>query len=346
LHTVNVDNLIKSAPPWLAGDSGTLIAVSSRVRLARNVSGAPFPARCSRELRSRISERIRSAQRDILLERRLASRELCSAGPGGALVVTGDGRLSLMINEEDHIRIQAVFPGLSLSEAWETASRTDRALSERLDYSFDDTWGYLTSCPTNLGTGLRASVMLHLPALGLAGMMEPVVHAVQTLGFEVRGALGEGTEAVANMFQISNQSTLGESETEIMRRLEALIRQLIWHEQNARIRLTRKERDTLYDTVGRAYGILRYAYSLTTREALNGLSAVRLGVDLSMFSGLSAATIDKLFLAVQPGHLQWRAGQALSSDQRDTYRAGLARDAIGGRPSSASGGMKDKPRRA
>jgi protein arginine kinase len=223
-----------------------------------------------------------------------------------------------------------------LTAAWEIAARVDAALSRRLDYSFHDQWGYLTSCPSNVGTGLRAGVMLHLPALGLAGMMESVVHAVQTLGFEVRGALGEGTEAVANLFQISNRSTLGETEGEIIRRLESLIRQLVRHEQNARVHLTGKDPHTLYDTVGRAYGVLRHARSLTTHEALNGLSALRLGVDLGLFADLTPATIDHLFLALQPGHLQRQAGRELPAAERDLRRADIARKnlAAASRPSA------------
>ena len=349
MHTGSVNNLVESPPAWLTNRGGEFIAVSSRVRLARNVEGIPFPARCTPELRTCIFDRICSEAgrlswlahgekldicevggpgRDILVECRLASRELSSGGTGSGLVYSRDRCTSLMINEEDHLRMQTVLPGLALGEAWRQVAQVDSDLSERLPYTFDETWGYLTSCPTNLGTGLRASVMLHLPGLGIAEMMEPVVHGIQTLGFEVRGALGEGTEAVANLFQISNRSTLGESETDIIRRLEALIRQVIRHEQNARVRLTGKYRQVLYDTVGRAYGVLRHAYTLTTREALNGLSALRLGVDLGMFSSLRAETIDRLMLNVQPGHLQWQAGGELPPEQRDEYRAGLTRAAL------------------
>jgi protein arginine kinase len=345
-----LNELAKQPTPWLqASSSGEHIAVSSRVRLARNLAGCPFPNRADEVSREAVlnvvleqltkstafhpefvvtMDALSAADRDVLLERHLVSRELCSCGKGSGLAVCGNESPSVMINEEDHLRLQAMCAGFDVRQAWQQASRLDAALSECLDFAFDSGLGFLTACPTNVGTGLRASVMLHLPALTILGMTTPIANASLRLGMTVRGILGEGTEAIGSLFQLSNQSTLGESEEEIIDRLESIIRRIVVEEQNARMRLARRERARLYDFVGRSYGILRHAYSLSSKEALDNLSGLQLGVEMGLISVISVDEIRDLMLAVQPGHMQLRLGQELAPEERDRVRAGMVRDRL------------------
>jgi protein arginine kinase len=264
----------------------------------------------------------------VLLERRLVSRELSQSGAGSAVLVRTDESASIMVNEEDHLRIQAMLPGFCLRAAWQQADAVDSVLAASLTMAFTEELGFLTACPTNLGTGMRASVMLHLPGLMLLGLIPGVVRAAEKLGLAVRGAYGEGTEATGNLFQVSNQSTLGESESEILERVERVVRQLIENEKCARLRLVRRQRRRLYDHVGRAYGSLRHAYLLSSAEALGWLSAVRLGVELGLVSSVGLAMIHELMISTQPGHLQKLAAKSLSSHERDALRADVVRNRI------------------
>jgi len=345
-----LNELAGNLTPWLkAPSSGEHIAVSSRVRLARNLAGHLFPNRADETTREAIlnvvleqlansmvfrpefavtMDSLSATDRDVLLERHLVSRELGSCGKGSGIAVCGNENPSVMINEEDHLRLQAMCPGFDLRRAWQQAAELDAGLSEGLDFAFDSGLGFLTACPTNVGTGLRASVMLHLPGLSILGLPGPIANASLRLGMTVRGILGEGTEAVGSLFQISNQSTLGESEEEIIERLEIIIRRIMAEEENARMRLVRRERTLLYDFVGRSYGMLRHAYSLSAKEALDNLSGLQLGVELGIVSVISVAEIRDLMLAVQPGHMQLRLGQELASEERDCIRAGMVRDRL------------------
>ncbi len=343
-----VNQLACQELPWLDEvQPASGVAVSCRIRLARNLADYTFPRRADEAVRQEVFNKIAGVlstqslspaamvaeitdfddvDRSVLLERHLASPELCKCGYGSGIAISSDETATILINEEDHLRLQILLPGMQLAEAWRRAAEIDAVLNSQLNLAFSSELGYLTACPTNVGTGLRASVMLHLPALLLAGEMEAVMNAVEKLSFTVRGILGEGTNAIGNFFQVSNQSTLGESEEEIIMRLERVIRQLVWHEQNARVRLIRKDRNRLYDHVGRAYGILRHAHLLNLHEALNCLSAMRLGVDLGMFSSsVTVKTLNRLMLAIQPGHLQKRLECKLTADARDMRRAEMAR---------------------
>jgi protein arginine kinase len=233
-----------------------------------------------------------------------------------------------LINEEDHLRMQALRPGFQIQDAWQAIDKLDSALEKKLEYAFDDDLGYLTACPTNLGTGIRVSAMLHLPGLVLAEQINPIIQSVNKLGLAVRGLYGEGTEALGNVFQVSNQMTLGESETAIVERLEKVLSQIIEHEENARQSLLEKKPKVVFNHIGRAYGILANAHSISSKETMNLLSLLRLGVDLGLFPDTSRSLVDELFLITQPAHLQKRISDKLSAEERDLVRADMVRDRL------------------
>ncbi len=348
----DIDILLKSPVSFLA-DAGPdcNIAISSRIRLARNLVGRPFPVASSPESKLEVCELVSAAaassttlgcpecytfdpltlselDREILFERRLASREFLERGSGTRLIVRGDQSASIMVNEEDELRIQALRPGFQLGEVWDEINLLDDELGAKLDYAFDERLGYLTCCPTNVGTGMRASVMLHLPGLVLAGQIGPAVQGIGKLNLAVRGIFGEGSDNRGNLFQVSNQSTLGESEAQTIERLATVITQLMNQEKQVRRQLLQRDRYAMLDHVGRSFGILRHAYKLTTEEALNSLSGIRIGVDLGMFNTVGLPLVNKLFLAINPGHLQKSAGRELSEAERDIYRATYCREQL------------------
>ncbi len=325
------------------------IVMSSRVRLARNLKGLPFPGWAKKPDRIRTCNAIRTAvetlpqmqgaysdsmenfsalDRQILVERHLISREHAARNAGSGLVLSHDESLCVMINEEDHLRMQSLLPGFQLTEAWCAIDAVDSALEQRLEYAFSPQLGYLTACPTNLGTGIRVSAMLHLPALVMADQVNPIIQAVNKLGLAVRGLYGEGTEALGNVFQVSNQMTLGESEKAILERLSKVVHQIIEHEENARRALLDKKPRMIYNHVGRAYGILANAHSISSKETMNLLSLFRLGVDLGLFPGSHRALVGELFLVTQPAHLQLRFTEKLPPEERDINRADMMRQAL------------------
>lgn len=345
-----IDLLLKNRVSWLA-DSGPEddIAISSRIRLARNVEGLKFPINCDKnELRHIMNaifeatkkapefrgalemdlEKLTDWDRQILLERRLISRELMNDSIGAGLAVTQSESLALMINEEDHLRLQYMLPGFQLTQVWNELDSVDNTLSSELPFTYSQELGFLTSCPTNVGTGMRASVMLHLPGLVLEEQINAVIQGVSKLGMAVRGIFGEGSENLGNLYQVSNQSTLGEKEEQIVDRLSSVIKQIINHEKNARQRLLENRQNFLLDHVGRAYGILRHAYTISSQETLNSLSALRMGVDLGMFSSVDIHTVNELFIIVQPAHLQKYAGKNIDSNERDVLRASIVRERL------------------
>jgi protein arginine kinase len=264
-------------------------------------------------------------EKQMLVERHLISRELSGSAAGSGVVINKDQTVSVMINEEDHLRIQVLRSGFQLKKAWNVINALDTELEGRLDYAFSPRLGYLTACPTNLGTALRASAMMHLPALVIAGQMEKVVRAVNQLGMVVRGLFGEGSDASGSIFQISNQTTLGESEEAIIKRLGSVLESIVEHELNARAKLLETDPNKIFDKIGRAYGILQNSHQLTSTEAMNLLSLLRLGIDLSVFPEETRAVIDRLFIETQPGHIQNSARHDLESNQRDVLRAGRLR---------------------
>lgn len=325
------------------------IVITSRIRLARNLSHHPFPGWSKKEERLEVLKIIRpqiealaemrdafsqdlsdltSIQKQVLVESHLISREQAAKSEGCATIINRQQGISIMINEEDHVRMQAIEPGLALQKAYQIIDDIDSRLDRNLDYAFDPRLGYLTACPTNLGTGMRASAMVHLPALVLSEQINPVIQAVNKIGLAVRGLYGEGTEALANLFQVSNQNTLGEREEEIIARLESVIEQMVEHEQNARLKLVEERASTIHDQVGRAYAILRHAHIISSKEALNLLSMLRLGADLGFFPENTRSLTDLLFTEIQPAHLQIAADRKLNPEQRDAMRAEILRDRL------------------
>jgi len=325
------------------------IVMSSRVRLARNVKDAAFPGWAKKPERIRVLEMIRPAveslpemagafseamenlsalDKQILVERHLISREHAAKSAGSGIVLKRDESLCVMINEEDHLRMQALRPGFQLKQVWAAIDQADSALEKKLTYAFSSELGYLTACPTNLGTGIRVSAMLHLPGLVLAEQINPVIQSVSKLGLAVRGLYGEGTEALGNVFQVSNQMTLGESEMTIVERLDKVVSQIIEHEENARAVLLEKKPKMIYNHIGRAYGILANAHSISSKETMNLLSLLQLGVDLGLFPGADRSLTDELFILIQPAHLQKQFAEKLSGEERDLLRADMLRERL------------------
>ncbi len=325
------------------------IVMSSRVRLARNLRDTAFPGWAKKPERVRVLELIRPAvealpemkdslaetmdnlstlDKQILVERHLISREHAAKSAGSGVVVNREETLCFMINEEDHLRMQALRPGLQLRQAWMAIDQADTALEKKLNYAFSPELGYLTACPTNIGTGIRVSAMLHLPGLVLAEQINPIIQSVNKLGLAVRGLYGEGTEALGNVFQVSNQMTLGESESAIVERLEKVLAQIIEHEENARATLLEKKAKMVYNHIGRAYGILANAHSISSKETMNLLSFMRLGVDAGLFPGADRSLVDELFIMTQPAHLQRQHSEKLSAEERDLLRADMLRERL------------------
>jgi protein arginine kinase len=331
------------------------IVMSSRVRLARNLNNKPFPGWLKKAQREELLQILQPAMRHLpemksacidqtmetfnpldkqmLVEQHLISREHAAKNSGSGLIVSEEKRLSIMINEEDHLRLQAIYPGFQLETAWETIDKIDTELEEELEFAFSATLGYLTACPTNVGTGMRASAMLHLPGLVLSEQINQVIKSVNQIGLAVRGLYGEGTEALGNLFQISNQMTLGESERQILDRLTKVINHLIEHEVNARQKLLQEKGRMVADQLGRAYGVMQHSYSISSKEALNLLSLLILGVDLNILPNSLREKIDELFVLTQPAHLQKAADRKLNADERDAFRSDLLRDKLKSIPS-------------
>lgn len=324
------------------------VVLSTRIRLARNLEGVPFPGWAKSPQRKDVADRCIEAlaqlpkfrrghvlrmgelpdlERAVLVERHLVSKELAS-GKFGAAVISKDQTCSVMINEEDHLRIQIVKAGWHLRGTWNIAEQLDDALGAALKLAFDDRLGYLTACPTNVGTGLRASAMVHLPGLCLAGHMEKVTRALNQDGLAVRGWLGEGTEAAGNVFQISNQQTLGLSEDAILKHLGGWIKNVVEQEWNARRKLAADEGEKFTDRLARSFGVLRHARLLTSAEAMNMLSLLRLACDMGCLPEERRHLVDRLMIEGQPAHVQLRQGGELDSDGRDRRRAAVVREAL------------------
>jgi protein arginine kinase len=327
------------------------IVLSARVRLARNLADQPFPGWAKKEQRQAVleccadallhltnlkqpsilhMETLSDLEKNVLVECHLISRELCKSTSGSAVVVNKDATFAVMINEEDHLRMQYLFGGLQLKKIWQKIDSLDTDLESNLNYAFSTELGYLTACPTNVGTAMRASAMLHLPGLVLSNQMEKVIRAVNQLGMTVRGLFGEGSDATGSIFQISNQQTLGESEEAILLKLSSVLQTVVEQEKNARTCLLEDESTKILDKLGRAYGVLKSAYILSSTEAMNTLSLMRLAIDLQMLPEENRALIDRLFTDIQPAHIQYAlsvidAKAAQDAQVRDRYRADILR---------------------
>jgi protein arginine kinase len=337
---------------WLdaSGDHAGVV-LSTRIRLARNLQGHAFGPRARVNDREAVLEQTRRAMakvellagstllelpdldhrsRGMLLERRLASRELLGdvkAGPARATAVllASQDPLSVMVNEEDHLRLQGLVSGLRLKDAWNLVDRLDEELGQELPFAYHHEFGFLTSCPTNVGSGLRASVLVHLPGLVLTKEIGKVLQGLGQVGLTFRGLYGEGSEVVGNFFQLSNQTTLGKSEEELVEHLDKIVRQVIQYEDQARQVLLRDAPQVTEDKIWRAYGLLRYARSLSFEELMNLLSGIRLGVGLKLLPELRVYTLNKLMIFTQTAHLEQAAGRDLPPAECDAHRAAYVR---------------------
>jgi len=348
INNVNIKKITNNKLFWLDNCSKD-VELSSRIRLARNISGFPFTSCCQQNTREQILKlaftsvqkmipqqnwlmfevpQLSNIERQILQERHLVSTELCQSGTGSGVIINEQETISIMVNEEDHLRIQLFNKGKQLEKLCKKTEQIEDKLAKELTFCFRKDLGYLTACPSNVGTGLRASVMLHLPGLILMDNMPQTITAIQQMGFAIRGSLGEGSEATGYLFQISNQSTLGEDEITISKKLKHLVNKIIREEKKARIRLYNNFHNKLYDYIGRAYGTLTNSYLISTNEACHCLSALRLGIVMKIFSAKQNIQINHLMLNIQPGHLQLLAGTKLRSKDRDAYRAKLIRESI------------------
>jgi protein arginine kinase len=345
--------MAKKPASWLTGEGPeSEIVLSSRIRFARNIADFKFPPSADTDTRDKIIEFIHSAfssmgllkhghfynSKDIdpldqsfLVERHLVSPEFMKNGTGRGLYIDGSESLSIMVNEEDHIRLQAISSGLSMNECWECANRVDQELARKLEYAYDDRFGFLTSCPTNVGTGLRASILIHLPGLVLTREIDNVIARISKVGLVVRGFYGEGTDVLGNLFQISNQTTLGRSEEEIIDSLSKVTQQIIEYELNSQETLMKDAPDQIEDKVWRSYGILKHARVLASGEVMNLLSALRFGVCLKLFDKVSLNQINELLIVTQPAHLQKYYEREMTSTERDMVRAGLVRERLQGK---------------
>jgi len=346
-----LDDLLNNTGEWIRCTGPVCdIVMSSRVRLARNLASYPFAHWASKKEQESIlgisKESILSLKKlkgslfveigkldpidkQFLVERHLMSKEHMIDSENKGLSVGQDEVISIMINEEDHLRMQVMKSGFNLKEAWQIINDVDTDLGNSMDFAYSVDFGYLTACPTNTGTGMRASVMLHLPSLVMTKQIGKVLQAITKLSLTARGLYGEGTEASGNFFQISNQVSLGHKEEDIIDNIERIIKQIVDHEQSARETLLLQNKEALEDRIWRAYGTLKSAHIITSTETIDLLSLARLGVDLGVIKQADRALINELFVVTQPAHLQKLEKKKLSPNQRDVKRAEIIREKLG-----------------
>ncbi|NLY44612.1 MAG: protein arginine kinase [Tissierella sp.] len=334
---------------WLDGPAiDDDVVISTRVRVARNISKYRFPSIMTVQESDTLTDEILNGMKEALddnyrfirvrditpreqmvyIEDHLISPNMVQRKDKSSFLIRNDEKATVMINEEDHIRIQTLFPGFNLTDAWELCSDIDDKLGEKLDYAFDDRWGYLTACPTNVGTGLRASVMLHLPCITITKTINSLIEGLREIGLTVRGLYGEGSEALGYLYQISNQVTLGESEEDIIGKLNKVVYQIIKRERKTREYLKEKKSTELENRVYRSYGILSYARIITSKEAMDHLSNIRLGWEVGIFSSDKIRNIFDLMIEVQPANIQRGLDKDMSEEDRDIERAKIIRDYI------------------
>lgn len=345
---MTIDELAVKPGEWLSG-TGPMsdIVISTRIRLARNVAGYPFLSKATPEQRAELVNLLRTRTKTgmpdgawtyvdidsideldqkVLVERHLISRQHADVQGSRGVSISDNGSASIMVNEEDHLRLQVLHSGLRLDEAWEEINRIDDALEDKIDYAFHPRYGYLTACPTNVGTGIRVSVMLHLPGLKLTDEIDRIFRAAKEMHLAVRGLFGEGTEATGDFFQISNQVTLGRTEEEILDDFQkTVIPQIIEYEQKARRILLEERPMALDDRVWRSYGVLLHTRTISSEETMLHLSHLRMGINLRRIKKIDMRTINELFLFTQPAHLQKAHGTRLNGEQRSSARADCIR---------------------
>ncbi|MCA9028545.1 MAG: protein arginine kinase [Planctomycetaceae bacterium] len=348
---MDLKSLTQTSGEWLRGTGPESdIVVSSRIRLARNLAQFPFLSRADDRVRTETEELLQgpisslpikgkvtyfdvnaleALDRQFLVERQLISRELAESHGSRGVGVGPEENISLMINEEDHLRLQVLRSGLALDDCWEEINRIDDALEEQVAFAFSEQLGYLTACPTNVGTGIRVSAMLHLPALALTKEIQKVFQAMQKMRLAVRGLYGEGSQAMGDFYQFSNQVTLGPSEQQLIDKLKEVIDGIIKYERRVRDELVVKNRQRLHDQVARAHGILSSAQTITSEETMHLLSSVRMGINLGLVDGLEIPTVNELFIQTQPAHLQKLRNEKLESSERNVARAAYIRKRLG-----------------
>jgi protein arginine kinase len=348
---MNLDDLTGRFGEWLKGTGPESdIVVSSRIRLARNLGNFPFIRRCTdidrANIESTVQNQVRSLavfegalyvpvedlddlDRQFLVERQLISRELSEAEGARSVIINPAEHFSVMINEEDHLRLQVMKSGCDMEAAWETANALDDALEAQLDFAFHDRWGYLTACPTNVGTGLRVSVMLHLPALVQTRQIDRVFRSLQKINLAVRGLFGEGSQAMGDFYQISNQLTLGKSEEELIEQVGEVVPVLIDYERKARDFLLTSNRQQLQEQVDQAYETLRKAQQISSEETMHLLSKLRMGVNLELIDTVNIPLVNRLFLETQPAHLQKLKGSPLGTTDRNLERGLYLQSTLG-----------------
>jgi protein arginine kinase len=344
---MRIDDMINHTSEWLKSNGPySEIVISSRIRLARNLDKVPFPhwanKQQSQDTLMAIEETAKkveylknitlfrladldSIDKQFLIERHLMSYELAQKANHKAVIIDPEEIIALMINEEDHIRMQVMQSGLNLFECWSLINKIDDCLAKELPFAFLADWGYLTACPTNTGTAMRGSVMLHLPALVMTRQINRVLAAIAKLSFTTRGLYGEGTQAAGNFFQVSNQVSLGHSEDEMLESINGLIKQIIEQESQAREALLTQNKAMLEDRISRSFALIQSAHIISSQETLDLLSMVRLGCDLGMVEDIDRPTINELFIITQPAHLQKIENKKLSAQERDVKRAELIR---------------------
>jgi protein arginine kinase len=353
-HRAEIEDLFeamaKSPASWLSGTGAeSNVVLSSRVRLARNVAECTYPSAAESSVKEKVIGYFESAcshsaglgkgkflkaselsqiDRDFLIERHLMSPTFMQDDNSRALFISEDEQVSIMVNEEDHFRIQALTPGLNPEEAFNNASEYDSEIGKYLHFDYDPDFGFLTACPTNVGTGMRASVLIHLPGLVITKDIERVISKISKMGVMVRGFYGEGTDVLGNLFQISNQTTLGVSEKEILELITTVSRSIIDDEAQARDRLLKEAPDQIVDKIWRAYGILKHARVLTSEEIMNLLSALRLGTAMGIIDFLEISLINQILLLSQPAHLQKYFAKEMNQDKRDFVRAKMVREKL------------------
>lgn len=338
--------------PWMREEGpDSDIVLSSRIRLARNLADFSYPILAEEKDLEEIRDffqveyehqsfadykdfsfipigDLSGTEKRVLVEKHLISPHLAKQGKKAAAMISKNEQVSVMVNEEDHIRIQLYYPGFQIRTALKKAFEFDDWLEEKVNYAFDETRGYLTSCPTNVGTGMRASVMMHLPALAMTKQINQMIPAINQLGLVVRGIYGEGSEALGNIFQISNQITLGKSEEDIVEDLQSVVNQLIEHERKVRSRMMEQSSLKLEDRIYRSFGVLEYSRVIESKEAARCISNVRLGIDLNIIKNVSRNILNELMILTQPGFLQQYAKESLTAAERDVLRASLIRERL------------------
>ena len=349
---MDLDALTTTSGEWLRGTGpDSDIVVSSRIRLARNLAQFPFPNRADDVVRSDIEDLLRekvehlklntalnyvdvstlaTLDRQFLVERQLISREHAESHGSRGVGFGDEENVSLMVNEEDHLRIQVLRSGFALDECWAEIDRIDDSIEEHVTYAFNEELGYLTACPTNVGTGIRVSVMMHLPALVITKEIQQVFQALHKINLAVRGLYGEGSQAMGDFYQISNQVTLGKSEQQLIENLRDVVSNIVAYERRVRDALVKENRDSLHDKVSRAYGILKNAQTISSEETMLLLSSVRMGINLGLIDDLEIPTINELFIHTQPAHLQKLRKEHLESAERNVARASYLRLRLSG----------------